>query len=193
IWRLPPGVKRANDAQKQDEEKETNGISCGREKRDLSSSLSPPVSSTASVPSPVQAPRGENCELNGEDRSRDATASSLSTSAGGGDENELKSPPRLAAYLNRTSAHSGRPWVDAVITDPPYGIRAGARQSGHQKKHKRTSERTNEERLTYISPTVLYEPQSVISDLMNLAARLLVDGGRLVFLLPVEVARDTTE
>lgn len=99
-----------------------NGVCGGGEKRGPSSSLSPPGSPTASVPCPVRVLQGENCESNGEDGSPDAPASSLSASAGG-DEGELKSPPRLAAYLKRRAAHSGRPWVDAVITDPPYGKR----------------------------------------------------------------------
>ncbi|PFH31380.1 hypothetical protein BESB_028150 [Besnoitia besnoiti] len=104
-----------------------------------------------------------------------------------GDPEVERADTKIRAYLEKTACHGGKPWADAIVTDPPYGIRAGARQSGHQQKHKRGHERTNEERLTYISPTVLYDPQTVISDLLNLAARLLVDGGRLVFLLPIEL------
>ncbi|KAL8454519.1 hypothetical protein Emed_000240 [Eimeria media] len=43
-------------------------------------------------------------------------------------------------------------------------------------------------RLTYIPPTVIYNSRAVVSDLLNLSSRLLVDGGRLVFLLPVELS-----
>lgn len=91
-----------------------------------------------------------------------------------------------AAYLGRNIA-GGKPWVDCIMTDPPYGIRAGARQSGHTKKCKRNGlTRSQEDRLTYIPPTVVYNSRAVVSDLLNLSSHLLVDGGRLVFLLPVE-------
>nr|CEL71150.1 TPA: Methyltransferase-like protein, related [Neospora caninum Liverpool] len=106
---------------------------------------------------------------------------------------ETDTQGRMRAYLQRSALGGGKPWVDAIVTDPPYGIRAGARQSGHQQKHKRVAERSNEERLTYISPTILYAPQTVVSDLLNLAARLLVDNGRLVFLLPVDLSTAQAE
>ncbi|OEH76651.1 tRNA guanosine-2-o-methyltransferase trm11-like related protein [Cyclospora cayetanensis] len=92
------------------------------------------------------------------------------------------------AYLTR-NLRGGKPWVDCIMTDPPYGIRAGARQSGHLKKYKRNEHtRSNEDRLTYIPPTVVYSSRALVSDLLNLSSRLLVDGGRLVFLLPVELS-----
>ncbi|KAL8424586.1 hypothetical protein Efla_003702 [Eimeria flavescens] len=100
---------------------------------------------------------------------------------------------RRAAYLRR-SIRGGKPWVDCIMTDPPYGIRAGARQSGHTKKCKRDEKtRSNIDRLTYIPPTVIYNSRAVIGDLLNLASHLLVDGGRLVFLLPVELSSTRSE
>ncbi|CDJ43018.1 tRNA guanosine-2'-O-methyltransferase TRM11-like protein, related [Eimeria tenella] len=65
-----------------------------------------------------------------------------------------------AAYLSR-NVEGGKPWVDCIMTDPP--------------------------RLTYIPPTVTYNSRAVLSDLLSLSSRLLVDGGRLVFLMPVEL------
>ncbi|KAL8271312.1 hypothetical protein Esti_004751 [Eimeria stiedai] len=111
-----------------------------------------------------------------------------STKPGGSmPEEKATDEDRIAAYLRRRLA-GGKPWVDCIMTDPPYGIRAGARQSGHTKKCKRNQQtRSNEDRLTYISPTVIYNSRAVVSDLLNLSSRLLVDGGRLVFLLPVEL------
>lgn len=98
----------------------------------------------------------------------------------------IKAP--RATYLERNLA-GGKPWVDCIMTDPPYGIRAGARQSGHTKKCKRNEQtRSNEDRLTYIPPTVMYNSRAVVSDLLSLSSRLLVDGGRLVFLLPVDMS-----
>ena len=56
---------------------------------------------------------------------------------------------------------------DAVICDPPYGVRAGSRKSKQ-------------------GTTEVYESQTVFHDLMELAAKVLRIGGRLVFLLPTE-------
>lgn len=56
---------------------------------------------------------------------------------------------------------------DAVICDPPYGVRAGSRKSVK-------------------GSTEVYEGKKVFWDLMELADRVLKVGGRLVFLLPTE-------
>ncbi|KAL8446014.1 hypothetical protein Emag_004866 [Eimeria magna] len=61
-------------------------------------------------------------------------------------EENVHDEHRRAAYLRRRLA-GGKPWVDCIMTDPPYGIRAGARQSGHTKRCKRNEQtRSNEEK-----------------------------------------------
>jgi len=89
------------------------------------------------------------------------------------------------------------PWrcgglFDAIITDPPYGVRAGAKRLGRKKE-------LTEERFTlflqhrnspqpddqpYYPPTKPYELSHLAVDLVLLARYLLKPGGRLVFFLP---------
>ncbi|ESK96669.1 rna methylase [Moniliophthora roreri MCA 2997] len=89
------------------------------------------------------------------------------------------------------------PWrcgelFDAIVTDPPYGVRAGAKRLGRKKE-------LDAERLTlyfehranprpgdtpYIPPTKPYELSNLAKDLVLLARYLLKPNGRLVFFLP---------
>ncbi|PVU94180.1 hypothetical protein BB561_002743 [Smittium simulii] len=81
-------------------------------------------------------------------------------------------------------------FLDAIITDPPYGVRAGAKKLG--RKTGAVSARSlqlidgipNHARDDYYPPTVPYEMSDVIVDLLTFAATFLVVGGRLVFWLP---------
>uniref|UniRef100_A0A0G4HX19 Uncharacterized protein n=1 Tax=Chromera velia CCMP2878 TaxID=1169474 RepID=A0A0G4HX19_9ALVE len=139
-------------------------------------------------------------------------------------EEEQKESEALMEKKRRRLQSLGRegtvPWLDAIITDPPYGMRAASRQSGQTErnlKRKRDridhqggvegggggqgagevppqavesvagEERTNEQRSAYIPPTVLYGTIHVTFDLLSLASRALTVGGRLVFLLPVDL------
>ncbi|KAJ2161171.1 hypothetical protein GGF46_001683 [Coemansia sp. RSA 552] len=87
------------------------------------------------------------------------------------------------------------PWrsgelFDAIVTDPPYGVRAGAKRLG--RKDGTIPERSfrvvngveNHQRPDYYPPTIPYEMSDVISDLLEFAAEKLVVGGRLVYWLP---------
>ncbi|KAJ2723182.1 hypothetical protein GGI07_002817 [Coemansia sp. Benny D115] len=87
------------------------------------------------------------------------------------------------------------PWrrgalFDAIVTDPPYGVRAGAKRLG--RRNGTLPERSlqtvdgvaNHLRTDYYPPTVPYEMSDVISDLLEFAAQKLVVGGRLVYWLP---------
>ncbi|KAJ2830816.1 hypothetical protein IWW50_000037 [Coemansia erecta] len=87
------------------------------------------------------------------------------------------------------------PWragalFDAIVTDPPYGVRAGAKRLG--RKDGTNAERslrvvdgvTNCKRDDYYPPTMPYEMSDVVRDLLQLAAEKLVVGGRLVYWLP---------
>uniref|UniRef100_K3WXR5 tRNA (guanine(10)-N(2))-methyltransferase n=1 Tax=Globisporangium ultimum (strain ATCC 200006 / CBS 805.95 / DAOM BR144) TaxID=431595 RepID=K3WXR5_GLOUD len=86
-----------------------------------------------------------------------------------------------------------RGYFDAVVCDPPYGIRAGARKSGRKPSSKSQEQedaiaqqdKFNEKRKhNYIPPTQPYAAEDVMSDLLNFAAETLREGGRLVYLLP---------
>ncbi|KAF8972985.1 tRNA guanosine-2'-O-methyltransferase [Flammula alnicola] len=89
------------------------------------------------------------------------------------------------------------PWrcgelFDAIVTDPPYGVRAGAKRLGRKKElpdYKKDlclqhtlSGRPDDQ--PYIPPTKPYELSHLAADLVLLARYLLKPGGRLVFFLP---------
>nr|GAT57654.1 RNA methylase [Mycena chlorophos] len=89
------------------------------------------------------------------------------------------------------------PWrcgnlFDAIVTDPPYGVRAGAKRLGRKKElseekklanieHQRSARNRLE---PYIPPTKPYELSALAIDLVLLARYLLKPQGRLVFFLP---------
>ncbi|PIA47671.1 hypothetical protein AQUCO_01400347v1 [Aquilegia coerulea] len=77
---------------------------------------------------------------------------------------------------------------DAIICDPPYGVRAGGRKSGGRKLLKGVIDPytvPDDKRLGHIPSTAPYSLAECIHDLFELAARMLVMGGRLVFFYPV--------
>jgi len=90
------------------------------------------------------------------------------------------------------------PWrcgelFDAIITDPPYGVRAGAKRLGRKNRRPKAEDESRSrpfqpsERLDdqpYIPPTKPYELSALASDLVLLARYMLKPGGRLVFFLP---------
>lgn len=91
------------------------------------------------------------------------------------------------------------PWrrggfLDAIVTDPPYGVRAGAKRLGKSTTRKRNTLRDEpyqfddgtfaHERPGYLPPSKPYELVDLTLDLVQLSRYLLVPGGRLVFFLP---------
>lgn len=84
-------------------------------------------------------------------------------------------------YSNQAFRHT--PIFDAIITDPPYGIRAGAKKVGS--KSKLTRKETGHTRNPEDEPQCIpYSVGEVLTDLLDFSARNLVKGGRLVFWLP---------
>ncbi|KAF8629167.1 hypothetical protein AX17_005752 [Amanita inopinata Kibby_2008] len=92
------------------------------------------------------------------------------------------------------------PWrcgelFDAIVTDPPYGVRAGAKRLGRKKELSPSRYATYLEHQKaprpddqpYIPPTKPYELSALVIDLVLLARYLLKPGGRLVFFLPTVV------
>jgi len=76
------------------------------------------------------------------------------------------------------------PWLDCIITDPPYGIREGTTKVGTDKDYSNSS--IPEELLSQHYPQkVSYSLEQLLKDLLNYSARCLVPGGRLVYWLPV--------
>ncbi|GAA6016352.1 hypothetical protein JCM10207_003834 [Rhodosporidiobolus poonsookiae] len=94
------------------------------------------------------------------------------------------------------------PWrtgeiFDAIITDPPYGVRAGAKRLGRPEGEKemlpmvvpgRESEGLHHQFHDYVPPSVGWPMEEVISTLVTFALYLLKPGGRLVFFLPTDNA-----
>ncbi|KAJ9121979.1 hypothetical protein QFC24_004562 [Naganishia onofrii] len=90
------------------------------------------------------------------------------------------------------------PWrrgelLDAIITDPPYGVRAGAKRLGRKEggKKKQISEPVklpngvwSHEMPGYVPASRPYEMVDLVYDLVLFARYMLVPGGRLVFFLP---------
>ncbi|XP_048424575.1 tRNA (guanine(10)-N2)-methyltransferase homolog [Pyrus x bretschneideri] len=77
---------------------------------------------------------------------------------------------------------------DAIICDPPYGVRAGGRKSGGRKLMKGVVGPytvPDDKRTDHIPSTASYSLVECVHDLLDLAGRMLVMGGRLVFFYPV--------
>lgn len=84
---------------------------------------------------------------------------------------------------------------DAIVTDPPYGVRAGAKRLGRKdtdrdrRIQKRIASSESEHLQStapadYVPPTKPYELSDLVRDLVRLARHLLKPNGRLVFFLP---------
>jgi hypothetical protein len=79
----------------------------------------------------------------------------------------------------------------SIICDPPYGVRAGARKSGVDKREPLVI--SPEQRASVIPATSTYAAVDVMSDLLEAAARNLIVGGRLAYLLPTAVGYTDAE
>ncbi|KAH9951552.1 tRNA guanosine-2'-O-methyltransferase [Amylocystis lapponica] len=83
------------------------------------------------------------------------------------------------------------PWrcgglFNAIVTDPPYGVRAGAKRLGRKDRPPKSKDANSlrEDDQPYIPPTKPYELSILASDLVILARYMLKPHGRLVFFLP---------
>ncbi|KAL8286665.1 hypothetical protein RQP46_004193 [Phenoliferia psychrophenolica] len=87
---------------------------------------------------------------------------------------------------------------DAIVTDPPYGVRAGAKRLGRKDNRiepyvpalipGRESEGMPHKMEDYVPPTHPWEMEDVIRSLITFSLYLLKPGGRLVFFLPTDNA-----
>ncbi|KAL9251414.1 tRNA (guanine(10)-N2)-methyltransferase-like protein [Drosera capensis] len=95
----------------------------------------------------------------------------------------------IRADNNLPPWHAGLQEVfDAIICDPPYGVRAGGRKSGGRKLLKGAVEPytvPDDKRAGHIPSTAPYSLVECVHDLLDVAAKMLVMGGRLVFFYPL--------
>lgn len=108
---------------------------------------------------------------------------------------DITQHPWRLLHPNASSATaSARPgFLDAIIADPPYGVRAGAKRLGHRDVARQRDEPYwleekggySHEQEDYVPPTRPYALNDLLDDLLAFAARMLKVGGRLVFWMPV--------
>eukprot|EP00804_Cyclotella_cryptica_P023360 CCRYP_000506-RA/>CCRYP_000506-RA protein AED:0.31 eAED:0.31 QI:0/0.33/0.5/1/0.66/0.5/4/0/840 len=89
-------------------------------------------------------------------------------------------PPPELVRCDNSMQHL--PMFNAIVTDPPYGIRAGAKKTGSRREEVRPI--LDEHRYDHVAQTKPYAVSDVMSDLLNVAAMTLVMGGRLVYVIP---------
>ncbi|XP_065832199.1 tRNA (guanine(10)-N2)-methyltransferase homolog [Oscarella lobularis] len=96
-----------------------------------------------------------------------------------------------ARYVDVLTADAARPaWTqrsplfDAIVTDPPYGVRE--EKIGSKKSQINTV--AEEYKADHIPAVAPYRLSEVLSDLLQLANNTLTAGGRLVYWLPVSRA-----
>ena len=89
-------------------------------------------------------------------------------------------PPPELVQIDISWQHE--PLYDAIVCDPPYGIHAGARQTGSRREETRPV--LDEHRRDHIAQTKPYPVSDVMADLLDMAARTLVMNGRLVYIIP---------
>lgn len=99
--------------------------------------------------------------------------------------------------LRESSKEKGG-WLDGIVCDPPYGVREGLKVLGH----KEGKDRANGEvvwiegvaahlRDAYVPPKKPYSLEAMLGDILEFAARMLVDDGRVSLWMPT--ANDAEE
>lgn len=86
------------------------------------------------------------------------------------------------SYLKPNNQTLDDGFLDAIVCDPPYGVRAGARKSGRKDNAPRDL-KWNEFN-DHVPPSQVYDVEDVIHDLMDFSAAMLKLHGRLVYWLP---------
>eukprot|EP00658_Telonema_sp_P-2_P070811 TRINITY_DN60205_c0_g1_i1.p1 TRINITY_DN60205_c0_g1~~TRINITY_DN60205_c0_g1_i1.p1 ORF type:complete len:545 (-),score=141.29 TRINITY_DN60205_c0_g1_i1:173-1807(-) len=85
---------------------------------------------------------------------------------------------------NAQRAWGSRCLFDAIVCDPPYGVRAGAKRVGVKEGVTAASPTAGLEK-SHIPQTVGLNMAEVLRGLLEVAAAVLVVGGRLVYWLPI--------
>ncbi|XP_033726459.1 tRNA (guanine(10)-N2)-methyltransferase homolog isoform X2 [Pecten maximus] len=91
----------------------------------------------------------------------------------------------LDAVVGDASKHHmwrQQPMFDAIITDPPYGVREKAKKVGTDVGDVKL---TDDHKIGHVPQKVDYHLGQIFKDLLNFAAKFLHLGGRLVYWFPV--------
>ena len=90
----------------------------------------------------------------------------------------------------RSTGHNSR-YLDAILCDPPYGIREGLKVLGHKDPDRHTVVNYIDGKAShlaegFIPPKRPYALSALLEDILEFAALRLVDGGRLAMWVPEE-------
>ncbi|XP_052809665.1 tRNA (guanine(10)-N2)-methyltransferase homolog [Mya arenaria] len=91
----------------------------------------------------------------------------------------------LVADSSRVNMWREQPLFHSIITDPPYGIREGAKRIESVPDMNLTDDLKSEK---HIAQRTEYHLSDIFMDLLNFAARYLTLNGRLVYWFPVNLA-----
>ncbi|PNS20960.1 hypothetical protein CAC42_5026 [Sphaceloma murrayae] len=99
------------------------------------------------------------------------------------------SPVRTEAFGPRKPGTAR--WLDAIICDPPYGVREGLKVLGSHKPELQSEVKMKDGQMAhlapgYLPPKVPYSFDAMLADILAFAADSLVDDGRLCMWIPVE-------
>jgi tRNA (guanine10-N2)-methyltransferase len=100
----------------------------------------------------------------------------------------------IAADLTNTPLLHGR-ILDAIVCDPPYGVREGLKVLGHVKERLKYEVILNNGvpahlQDDYVPPKKPYSFVRMLDDILDFSATRLVDGGRLCMWMPVAGAKE---
>ncbi|OQO12255.1 hypothetical protein B0A48_02896 [Cryoendolithus antarcticus] len=103
----------------------------------------------------------------------------------------------LAADLTNSPLHTRR-FLDAIVCDPPYGVREGLKVLGHAKESLQHEVILNNGmkahlQADYIPPKRPYSFLRMLDDIMDFSASRLVNGGRLCMWMPVAGAPEDAD
>lgn len=103
----------------------------------------------------------------------------------------------VTADLTNSPLVGGR-ILDAIVCDPPYGVREGLKVLGHTKEHLQQEVILSNGvpahlQSDYIPPKKPYSFVRMLDDILDFSALRLVDGGRLCMWMPVAGAKEDPE
>ncbi|KAF4547519.1 RNA methylase-like protein [Elsinoe fawcettii] len=110
---------------------------------------------------------------------------------------DLTNSPIRGAEISHAGEEGqrGGRWIDAIICDPPYGVREGLKVLGSHKPELQEEVKMKDGRVAHLAPGYIppkrpYSFDAMLADILTFAANTLVNDGRLCMWVPVENAED---